>query len=212
MALYLGDETLPWKITHLQNLHDHLSLMTTGIFRVLDVTTAVVESRWQATLPYAFLGVNFHFRFRLNLHHQLKMLLRKKKMLDHVGSISIPFPAAKWEIHTRFGAPIARLEAPDGSSCNATCVPTDGLSCRDIRGTDRVSCQLRSLVDTNGVWLGQRTHRKRAGNGLKSGGELLFFFWGVVAMVDCWAFAIWIMKSLSNSPLWNQEQPRRWDE
>lgn len=38
MALYLGDETLPWKITHLQNLHDHLSLMKTGIFRLLDVT------------------------------------------------------------------------------------------------------------------------------------------------------------------------------
>lgn len=126
-----------------------------------------------------------------------------------------PFPfhfQPRSEIHTRFGAPIARLEAPDGSSCNAICVPTDGLSCRDIRGTDRVSCQLRALVDTNGVWLGQRTHRKRAGNGLKSGGELLFFFWGVVAMVDCWAFAIWIMTSLSNSPLWNQEQPRRWDE
>jgi hypothetical protein len=137
-----------------------------------DVTTAVVESRWQATLPYAFLGVNFHFRFRLNLHHQLKLSLRKKnkKMLDHVGSWFTPGSVA----------PIARLEAPDGSSCNATCVPTEGLSCRDIRGTDRVSCQLRSLVDTNGVWLGQRTHRKRAGNGLKSGGELLFFFWGVV--------------------------------
>ena len=146
-----------------------------------------------------------------------QMLLREKKQKD-VGSCWImldPFPfhfQPRSEIHTRFGAPIARLEAPDGSSCNATCVPTDGLSCRDIRGTDRVSCQLRALVDTNGVWLGQRTHRKRAGNGLKSGGELLFFFWGVVAMVDCWAFAIWIMTSLSNSPLWNQEQPRRWDE
>ena len=61
-----------------------------------DVTTAVVESRWQATLSYAFLGVNFHVRFRLNLHFNNfrcwfeKISTRCWIMLD-------PFPAAKWD-------------------------------------------------------------------------------------------------------------------